>query len=114
MNSPMHRRSVLTLLGTSAWPLAARAQQAAMPVVGYLSGQSFAESEASLAAFRQGLNDTGYVEHRNVGIEYKWAQGQYERLPRYASELARQQVAVIVASSATASALAAKAATATI
>ena len=83
----MRRREFLTLLGASAaaWPLAARAQRTALPVIGYLSGQSPAESEAGLAAFRQGLNDTGYVEHRNVGIEYRWAQGQYDRLPTFAA-----------------------------
>jgi putative tryptophan/tyrosine transport system substrate-binding protein len=110
----MRRREFITLLGGAAiWPLAARAQQPAMPVIGYLIPTSPAANPDRLRAFHQGLKDSGYVVGENVAIEYRWADGKYERLPTLALELVRKQVSVIF-TGANAATFAARAATTTI
>ena len=112
----MRRRDFIALFGgaAAAWPFAVLAQQSAMPTIGYLHSASPAPFAHLVAAFRQALNESGYAEGRNVTIEYRWANGQYDRLPELASDLVRRQVAVIVASGGSVSALAAKKASSTI
>src|SRR2546421_11537085 len=113
----MNRRAFITLPGgAAAWSVVARAQQPTLPVVGFLNGVPFggAFAAAQAAAIRQGLRETGYVEGQNVAIEYRWADGEYDRLPALAAELVRQKVAVILAVGSTNSPQAAKATTSTI
>src|SRR3954451_20603372 len=122
MNQPtrrghrMRRRELIALVGGAAvaWPLAARAQQKGMPVIGYLNGTTPEANALMLAAFRQGLSETGWVEGRTVAIEYRWAEFHYDRLPALAADLVGHKVNVIAASGGTDEALVAKDATSTI
>jgi putative tryptophan/tyrosine transport system substrate-binding protein len=111
----IRRRAFIALLGgAAAWPFAARAQQPAMPVVGFLSGASPGAFTSLVAAFRTSLTEAGFIEGQNVAIEYRWAEGQYDRLPALAANLVAQPATVIVATGGPASGLAAKAATSSI
>src|SRR6266566_2952808 len=112
----MRRRKFIALLGATAaaWPLVAHAQQPTMQLVGWLSARSPREAESVLQAFLQGLGEVGYFEGKNVTIEYRWAEGHYDRLPALAAELVQQQVAVIAATGGEPSPLAAEAATTSI
>ena len=116
MGQNLRRREFISILGGSvaAWPLSVRAQQPTIPVIGLMSGRAPEESNHLLAAFRQGLGETGFVEGKNVTIEYRWAFGQYDRLPALASELVNRNVAVLVAVGGDVAGLAAKRATSTI
>ena len=115
-NCLLRRRDFITLLGgaAAAWPLAARAQHSSLPVIGFMSGRSMADSGYLAESFRQGLRDTGYVEGESIGIEYRWANGDYDRLPGFASDLLQRNVLVLVAVGGDSSPRAAKQATSTV
>jgi putative tryptophan/tyrosine transport system substrate-binding protein len=112
----VRRRAFITLFGSAAvsWALTARAQQKVFPVIGFLSARSVAASAALVAAFREGLSETGYFENQNVAIEYRWAEGRYDQLPALAADLVGRKVDLIATSGGPPSARAAKRATSTI
>jgi len=111
----MRRRELIALAGSTAiWPLPLRAQQSPLPVIGWLGARAAHESAYLVGAFRQGLKEAGFVESQNVALDFRWGEGDYDRLPAYAMELARRPVMVIVATGGDPAAQAAKAATTTI